>query len=94
MKGSVVVGAIWAPALVCGMLFSGATFAADAVAGKAAATACSQCHEPKDWEGETESSLESLIRDVVRGAVKHTQKVTLSDPDIANVAAYWASSSK
>lgn len=69
---------------------------ADAGAGKAVAQAkCAACHEPADWDGETAASLQSLIKDVVTGRVKHSKtKVELSDADIANIAAYWSSAKK
>ncbi len=75
-------------------LFSAPGFAADVGAGRSSAAACAECHEPKDWEGETQASLESLIRDVVKGSVKHARKISLSDAEIANIAAYWASAAK
>jgi len=66
-------------------------WAADAAAGKTVAQAkCAACHQPVDWKGETDASLQSLLRDVVSGKVKHRKaKVELSDDDIANIAAYW-----
>lgn len=69
---------------------------ADAGAGKTVAQAkCAACHEPADWEGETAASLQSLIKDVVTGRVKHSKtKVELSDAEIANVAAYWLTGKK
>jgi mono/diheme cytochrome c family protein len=64
--------------------------AADVKAGKLTAQAqCVQCHAARDWDGEDAASLESLIRDIVAGKVKHRQKLNLSDADIANIAAYW-----
>ena len=71
-------------------------YAADAAAGKTVATAkCAACHEPADWKGETPSSLQSLIRDVVSGKVKHSKTpVQLSDTEIADVAAYWLTGKK
>lgn len=69
--------------------------AADAGAGKAAAQAkCIQCHEADDWEGEDAASLESLIRDIVAGKVKHKSKLDLSVAEIANIAAYWGDAGK
>ena len=69
-------------------------FAADG-AGKAAAQAkCAQCHDAGDWEGESAASLESLIRDVERGAVSHKVKIQLADVEIKEIAAYWAESGK
>ena len=79
-----------------GLLFvSAGIVAADADAGRATANArCIQCHEADDWDGEDAASLESLIRDIVAGKVKHRQKIELSAAEIANIAAYWAQSSK
>ncbi len=73
---------------------AGAASAADVAGGKAVAQAqCVQCHEADDWTGESAGSLESLIRDIVAGKVKHRTRLQLSDTDIANVAAYWGQSS-
>jgi len=69
--------------------------AADVAAGKNAAQAqCIECHEADDWEGEDAASLESLIRDIVAGKVKHKKKLELSAADIANIAAYWGAAGK
>jgi len=69
--------------------------AADVAAGRSVAQAkCSQCHEADDWEGESAASLESLIRDIVAGKVKHKGKLELSSADIANIAAYWGAGKK
>jgi cytochrome c553 len=71
-------------------------FAADINAGKQKAQQeCTSCHQPTDWEGETAPSLESLMRDIARGKVKHNKKqLVLSDQDIENIAAYWARNNK
>jgi mono/diheme cytochrome c family protein len=70
--------------------------AADVGAGKRKAQQdCASCHRPGDWEGETEASLTSLMRDIVNGKVKHQKKqLALSDQDIENIAAYWVSGTK
>lgn len=68
--------------------------AADATAGRSAAMVCAECHQPRDWDGETQTSLESLIRDVMRGTVRHPRKIELGDAEIANIAAYWAAASR
>jgi mono/diheme cytochrome c family protein len=69
--------------------------AADLQAGKAAAQAkCVQCHDADDWEGEDAASLESLIRDIVAGKVKHKGRIELSSAEIANIAAYWGQGGK
>ena len=74
---------------------SGAAQAADAQAGRSAAQSkCSQCHDADDWEGEDAASLESLIRDIVAGKVKHKGKLELTPAEIANIAAYWGAGRK
>jgi mono/diheme cytochrome c family protein len=76
-------------------LASGAVQAADAQAGRSTAQGkCAQCHEADDWEGEDAASLESLIRDIVAGKVKHKGKLELSATEIANIAAYWGQGKK
>jgi len=70
------------------------SIAADTSAGKSAAQKCIQCHEADDWEGEDAASLESLIRDIVAGKVKHKQKLELSPAEITSIAAYWGSAGK
>ena len=72
-----------------------AAYGADVQAGRRAAQGkCGQCHEADDWEGEDAASLESLIRDIVAGKVKHKNKLELSAPEIANIAAYWGQGKK
>jgi mono/diheme cytochrome c family protein len=71
------------------------TLAADVQAGKAAAQAkCVECHEADDWEGEGTAALESLIRDIVAGKVKHKRPLQLSAAEIGDIAAYWGESSQ
>jgi len=71
-------------------LTSGWCQAADLQAGKAVSQAqCGQCHEADDWEGEGAASLESLIRDIVAGKVKHKTRLQLTEAQIADIAAYW-----
>ena len=73
----------------------GVAQAADVQAGRSAAQSkCSQCHEADDWEGEDAASLESLIRDIVAGKVKHKGKLELSADEISNIAAYWGQGKK
>ena len=74
---------------------SGAVHAADVQAGRSAAQSkCAQCHDADDWEGEDAASLESLIRDIVAGKVKHKGKLELSAAEISNIAAYWGAGKK
>jgi mono/diheme cytochrome c family protein len=69
--------------------------AADVLAGRAAAQEkCAECHEADDWEGESSASLESIMRDIVAGKVKHKRKLELSSAEIANIAAYWGTGKK
>ncbi|MBL8270347.1 hypothetical protein [Steroidobacter sp.] len=69
--------------------------AADVQAGKTVSQAkCSQCHEADDWEGESAASLESLIRDIVAGKVKHKAPLQLTPAEVADIAAYWGQSSQ
>ncbi len=68
--------------------------AADVQAGKAAAEKCIACHEADDWEGESAASLESLIRDIVAGKVKHKQPLELTPAEVADIAAYWGEASQ
>jgi nitrate/TMAO reductase-like tetraheme cytochrome c subunit len=88
------IGVAWSIVLSSALLSSVAA-AADSAAGKSSVEAkCVQCHQPADWTGETQASLESLIRDVVAGAVSHPQKVPLGEAEITNIAAYWVTSAK
>jgi mono/diheme cytochrome c family protein len=74
---------------------SGLSQAADVQAGRVTAQSkCAQCHEADDWEGEDAASLESLIRDIVAGKVKHKNTLELSAAEIANIAAYWGQGKK
>jgi mono/diheme cytochrome c family protein len=73
----------------------GAAQSADVQAGRSAAQGkCAQCHDADDWEGEDAASLESLIRDIVAGKVKHKGKLELSAAEVANIAAYWGQGKK
>ena len=96
-RNSGIAGVALCPAsMAAALLLSGVSAsAADIAAGKAAAQAkCIQCHEADDWEGEDAASLESLIRDIVAGKVKHKGKLDLSPAEIANIAAYWGTGGK
>jgi mono/diheme cytochrome c family protein len=82
-------------AFAVGTLTVGVVGAADIGAGKTVANAkCVQCHSADDWEGEGAASLESLIRDIVAGKVKHKGKLDLTPSEIADIAAYWGSGGK
>ena len=73
---------------MCGAAVAGG----DPAAGKAKVDeTCSECHAKEDWAGKDAPTLEAAIKDVVAGKTKHKKKITLTDADIANVAAYWSS---
>ena len=74
-------------------VWAGASQAAD-VSGKAAAQKCVQCHEADDWEGESAASLESLIRDIASGKVKHKVRIELSEQEVTAIAQYWGRGGK
>lgn len=77
------------------MSWAAPSAAADAGAGKAAAQAkCVECHEADDWEGEDAASLESLMKDIVAGKVKHKKPLNLSAAEIADISAYWGQAGK
>jgi mono/diheme cytochrome c family protein len=78
------------------VLSTNVVHAADVEQGKAkVAQFCAECHRPKDWSGETTVALESLIKDIVAGKVKHPQRnLSLTPQEIADIAAYWTSGRK
>jgi mono/diheme cytochrome c family protein len=87
----------WSPLMLAAGLLSCACGApaADVAAGRVAAQAkCVQCHEADDWEGESAASLESIIRDIIAGKVKHRTKLDLTTAEIADIAAYWEAGKK
>jgi mono/diheme cytochrome c family protein len=82
-------------AMIAALGAGGVALAADAQAGRSVAQSkCAECHDADDWEGEDAASLESLIRDIVAGKVKHKRKLELNAAEIANIAAYWGQGGK
>jgi cytochrome c553 len=74
---------------------SSPVMAADVQSGKTTAQAkCVECHEADDWEGESAASLESLMRDIVAGKVKHKRPLDLSPTEMSDIAAYWSQGSQ
>lgn len=68
---------------------------ADAAAGKAKfEAACADCHEAGDFEGEDAAALADSLKQIVGGQLKHKKAITLSDQEIADVAAFMASGGK
>jgi len=49
---------------------------------------CAACHELDRFAGKSESELETQIKGIVAGTIKHKKKLTLSATDIADVATY------
>ena len=82
----------FASLLVMSVATSGAAIAGDAAAGKAKHDEiCSACHEKADWAGKDAAAVEAQIKDVVAGKTKHKKKITLTDAEAADVAAFWSS---
>lgn len=66
--------------------------AADVAAGEALVKqVCSACHVPSMWKGKNAAQIDALIHKVVAGKVMHPKKLTLTDTQMADIAAYWAS---
>ena len=58
--------------------------AADSAAGqKTFATTCAGCHQLKSYAGKSDAELETELKGIVGGTVKHPKKLTLSADDIA-----------
>jgi mono/diheme cytochrome c family protein len=68
---------------------------ADAAAGKAKfASACAECHDASDFQGEDVKGLTDSIRKIAAGQMKHKSPIKLSDQEISDVAAYMSSGGK
>ncbi|HEY2675918.1 MAG TPA: c-type cytochrome [Steroidobacteraceae bacterium] len=90
MKAIKVVAAA---ALVAG-LYGIPAYAADAAAGQATFNkTCKGCHAKKMdvFAGKSAADLETTIKGIEGGTVKHPKKLTLSADDVSNVAAYLSS---
>jgi len=83
---------LWAIILASGaMAVSGSAMAGDAAAGAKKAEDCLECHEPaEDFAGQSADELIASMKSIVSGQMKHKKKVALSDADIADIAAYFA----
>ena len=68
-------------------------YAADSAAGQQTfQNSCAGCHKNmKLYAGKSDTELQSAIKGIIAGTTKHPKKLTLSDDEIANVAAYIAS---
>ncbi len=66
--------------------------ATDNASGEKTFTAnCAACHQLKSYAGKSNAELETELKGIVAGTIKHPKKLTLSASDIANVAAYISS---
>jgi mono/diheme cytochrome c family protein len=80
---------------LAGLSVYGSAALADAAAGKATFDSiCSECHEVADFEGEDPKALTDTLKKIVAGQMKHKKALKLTDPQIADVAAYLASGGK
>jgi mono/diheme cytochrome c family protein len=85
---------IAATALIGGLIYGMSAGAADTAAGeKTFKTTCNGCHakKMKVFADKSAADLETAIKGIEGGTVKHPKKLTLSAEDTANVAAYIAS---
>ncbi|HEY5719050.1 MAG TPA: hypothetical protein VIW02_01580 [Gammaproteobacteria bacterium] len=74
-----------------GLAFSGAAMAGDATAGEKKAEACLDCHEPaEDFAGQKADAIAASIKGQLAATSKHKPKLTLSDADVADIAAFFA----
>lgn len=75
------------------LLLAGAAQAGgDAAAGQTVFEAnCAECHYEDDYSGEPEADIKAKIKAIVSGETEHESLDKLSEADIANVAAYFAS---
>jgi mono/diheme cytochrome c family protein len=97
LKESITLGA--AVALLTAGAWStvSAAGAGDAQAGKAfVGQNCGSCHDGmmSMWQGKSAADIEGLMHQVVAGKVPHPKKLELTDAQMADIAAYWASAAK
>ena len=87
-KAWIIAAVTLLPCLVASIAAS----AADSAAGqKTFATTCAGCHQLKSYAGKSDAELETELKGIVGGTVKHPKKLTLSADDITNVEAYISS---
>jgi mono/diheme cytochrome c family protein len=84
---------IVAAATTLGLIAAGfPAYAADSAAGQGLfASTCAACHQLKSYGGKSDAELQTEMKGIVAGTIKHPKKLTLSDTDVANVAAYISS---
>jgi mono/diheme cytochrome c family protein len=67
-------------------------YSADIAAGqKTFEGTCVACHQFKSYAGKSDAELQTELKGIVAGTIKHPKKLTLSSTDIADVAAYISS---
>jgi mono/diheme cytochrome c family protein len=83
---------ITAAALLSALAVCIPVHAADTGAGqKTFEGTCAACHKLKSYAGKSEAELETELKGIVAGTVKHPKKLTLSPDEITNVATYISS---
>jgi mono/diheme cytochrome c family protein len=88
------VATLVAATALVGWLYGVPAYAADAAAGKATfEKTCKGCHAKKMqvFAGKSAADLETTIKGIEGGTVKHPKKLTLGADDVSNVAAYLSS---
>ncbi|MGA7538323.1 MAG: hypothetical protein WBW93_06110 [Steroidobacteraceae bacterium] len=93
LKQSIILGAA-VTLLAAGAWSAARAGTGDAQAGKAiVGQNCGACHDGmmSMWQGKSASDIDGLIHQVVAGKVPHPKKLELTDAQMADVAAYWAS---
>ncbi|HUO81083.1 MAG TPA: c-type cytochrome [Steroidobacteraceae bacterium] len=75
---------------VASLGFGGAALA-DAAAAKAKfESVCADCHETKDFAGKAAADLETKIKAISAGTMKHKGKFKVSDAEAKDLAAFLA----
>ncbi len=97
LKHSLMLGTAVALLAAGGWSAVHAAGAGDAAAGKAiVGQNCGACHDGmmSMWQGKSAADIDGLIHQVVAGKATHPKKLDLTDAQMADVAAYWASANK
>jgi cytochrome c553 len=82
--------AVLLAAAIVGFGFGSAALA-DAAAGKAKFDdVCSDCHNPEDHAGKPAAELTQKMKDISAKKIKHKGKITLTDSEISDLVAYFA----
>jgi len=57
-------------------------------------SSCAECHEAGDFEGEDAAALADTLKKIAAGQQKHKAKMTLSDAEATELAAFMAAGGK